>query len=139
MFIAECIKSGQYLMPAPQYKRLPPHVQELFLPVYNGSVLMYLYKEAAASTPYSFVRDRRDEDDNVEFSWLVLEFINAISSGETVHLLYMDADEDFTYGALCTACATLQESEFDWILNREYDSTYSLYKITEAITNDEDC
>lgn len=67
-----------------------------------------------------------------------LSIHNQIGKG-LVHLIECDEDEDFTYGALCTALAQLGGREHEWLLVHEFGSHYSLRHtdMAESLTNDE--
>lgn len=125
--ISPGVQSGEILIPAFQYKRMPAEQKIYFVPVATaGMSLMYKFVYGDLKIEY-MVRERVDETDNVEFATLVRRFIEAVK--EPVSLVEGDEDQEFTYGALCVALATVKLPEMDWLLEHQFGDYYSLKNI----------
>jgi len=70
-----------------------------------------------------------------DFVIIVDRFITSIRESEN-DLIEADEDEDFTYGALCTALATCSQSETDWLLDHVAGSLWAIRKINDIDLED---
>ena len=71
-----------------------------------------------------------------DFRMLTLQFMAELRGfGKTKHtaLIDGDEDEDFTYGAFCTAVTELELSECDLLFEREFGNMYSVRHIDTVL------
>lgn len=133
------IAAGRILATETQYNRWGSEVKQYFTPIcISPGTTMYRYIHA--TEPYlgrSFdVEDLDPNDMHEHFMILVNEFIVALQTSLRIHTIMGDEDEDFTYGALCTALATLNQSEADWLLEHLFGNMYCMRHI-DTLEEDE--
>lgn len=135
------VKSGRILIPKFQWEGYPLEIQDLYEPILVATgVVMYRYK--AAKEPYTgkeFKADDLDPNDMHEhFMILVNDFVVALNEGQKINIVVGDEDEEFVYGAFCTALATCKRSEADWILEHMYGNLYTIKHIDLELEDGED-
>lgn len=134
------IKAGRILATETQLKNRLPEYRDLFEPIQTApGVTMYRYKYA--DEPYTgktFDISSLDPLDMHEhFMIIVNNFIVALNAFSMIETVEGDEDEEFTYGAFCTALVTCQRSESDWLLNHEFGNLYSIRHIELELENDD--
>lgn len=135
------IKSGKLLLPQFQYDLLSVKAKEDFVRVRAKTCFMWRYKHAeSVYVPPKLDLPKKDGD--ILDRWLFEEnliynhFLDAITDPKGVALVEADDDEDFTYGILCIVLADMRYREMDWLLEREFGSTYSLRCIADLTDNE---
>ena len=123
------IEEGRINIPKFQYDLMHPSKQRDFLPIFGKQCVMYRHKDAPDMARIITYTDVDREDGFDWFKVLVNEFMQKINDTGVADWIEGDEDFEFTYGALCTALATIHQSETDWLLTRMFGTTYELRKV----------
>lgn len=131
---SEAVREGRVNIPKSQYDCMPQTHKDTFMPVLANGKIMYRWRGAPPmrvedSAP---IQERDYEDGHDWFKVLVEEFMTAIHTTAVADLVEGDEDEEYTYGAFCTALATMKRSEMDWTLTRAFGDVYELRRVHDS-------
>lgn len=135
------IKAGRYLYLPIQYNKLEPEQREYFYPVVVRGETFYRWVWDQPSSNKDIKVERVLDPDDIcdsmysDFVIIVDRFITSIEESDN-DLIEADEDEEFTYGALCTALACLSLSETDWLLDHVSGSLWIIRKINDIDLED---
>lgn len=128
---SDAVREGRVNIGKFQYDQMPNHVKAEYLPVIcRGGTVMYRWKNAPPMKVKALTTYSKD-DDGDGYGWfklLVSEFMEAMHGIGITAIVEGDDDEEFTYGAFCTALATMGISESDWLLERMFGNVYEIRK-----------
>lgn len=121
--------AGRILATEFQWKRWESERRAYFDPIITArGTTLYRYKYA--TEPYAgdiFVPENLDPNDMHDcFLLLVNDFIQVFRSSQKIITIVGDDDEEFTYGAFCTALATCFLSEADWLFEHMFGTMYCI-------------
>lgn len=130
-FIPECVRSGKVMATDAQYRRwltwdagnalLFERVQV------RHDCTMWRYKHAPMPVSSRFEPSKLNPGDEWDYFLLVcLNFLEALREAQPTNLVDGDEDEEFTYGAFCTAIATHGGDESDWLVEKLAGDLYQM-------------
>lgn len=140
---SEGIEAGLILISREQYERY----SRMFLssdmkPIGNSGkndfvpmvtmrgTLMYRYKDAPIRPELVMSSALTGDTQMDEFYALVRELAELFADGGMSFIFTGDEDEDYTYGCMCTALATLEMPEDEWFLELLFGEMYSVKHIS---------